>query len=114
MKSKYALSKHRFYELKHFCLQFPEWEALYSVIDGWSEESGTDTSDTTSRYGIQMAELAYKMELVRGTATDVGKQYAEMIFEAAAYGKSPKLLSDQKDFWYYYRLFFWELSKKRL
>lgn len=31
-KSKYYISKHRYYELKHFCLQYPEWKReLYSI-----------------------------------------------------------------------------------
>ena len=25
-KNKYYISKHRYYELKHFCLQYKEWE----------------------------------------------------------------------------------------
>lgn len=27
--NKYWISKHRYYELKHFCLQYPEWKSLY-------------------------------------------------------------------------------------
>lgn len=113
MKNEYVLSKHRFYELKHFCLQFPEWETLYSVTDGWAEEVGQDISDTTSRDGILKAELAHKMELVRNTANSFCGKYSEMVFNYAAYGTKPKLSFWQKDFWYYYRLFFWELSRQK-
>ena len=30
--NKYWISKHRYYELKHFCLQYPEWQKEYSNI----------------------------------------------------------------------------------
>lgn len=28
-KNKWWISKHRYYELKHFCLQYPEWREKY-------------------------------------------------------------------------------------
>lgn len=28
-KNKYWLEKHRYYELKHFCLQYPLWKQAY-------------------------------------------------------------------------------------
>ena len=31
-KSKYWIPRHRYYELKHFCLQYPEWEKLWREI----------------------------------------------------------------------------------
>lgn len=32
-KNRYWLPKHRFYELQHFCLQYPEWEKMYKTLD---------------------------------------------------------------------------------
>ena len=32
-KNKYWISKHRYYELKHFCLQFPIWKQAYASLD---------------------------------------------------------------------------------
>ena len=32
-KNKYYIDKHRCYELKHFCLQYPEWERAYAYLD---------------------------------------------------------------------------------
>ena len=32
-KNKYYIDKHRYYELKHFCLQYPEWKKSYSAFD---------------------------------------------------------------------------------
>ena len=32
-KNPYWIEKHRYYELKHFCLQYPIWRKAYSVLD---------------------------------------------------------------------------------
>ena len=113
MKTEYELSKHRFYELKHFCLQYPEWEHLYSQLDGWAKEIGKNEGDTTSRDGIRRADLAYKMTLVREVCHDICAAYEQEMFDYVILGLKPKLSSDQMDFWHYYRKFFWELSRRR-
>ena len=113
MKIEYELSKHRFYELKHFCLQYPEWEQLYLQLDGWATEIGINQGDTTSRDGIRRADLMYKMTLVREVAHDVCGEYESVIFDYVILGEKPALRVDQRDFWYYYRKFFWELSRRR-
>lgn len=33
VKNKYWIDKHRHYELKHFCLQYPRWKKLYIYLD---------------------------------------------------------------------------------
>ena len=32
-KNKYWINKHRHYELKHFCLQYPTWKKAYVDLD---------------------------------------------------------------------------------
>ena len=115
MKIEYSISKHRFYELKHFCLQYPEWEHLYSLLDGWANEIGMHEGDTTSKEGIRRADLMYNMTLVKETCHDVclGSGYERDIFDLVILGNRPFLTDEQKDFWHYYRLFFWELSKRK-
>lgn len=36
IKNKYWISRHRYYELKHFCLQYTDWKKMYLIL--------TDTS----------------------------------------------------------------------
>lgn len=31
-KNKYYISKHRYYELKHYCLQYPEFKRIYNEL----------------------------------------------------------------------------------
>ena len=113
MKTEYELSKHRFYELKHFCLQYPEWEFQYNLLDGYAKEATVSEGDTTSRDGIRRADLMNKMNLVRNAVFDICEDYSSLIFEYVVLGNKPNLSVDQKDFWYYYRKFFWELSRRK-
>ena len=102
MTSKYELSKHRYYELKHWCLQYPEWQKLYSEING------TGAGDTTSKEGIRLAELNSKMLIVervcRMTDADI---YEELLKTVAMGGKEIPSTS------YIYKKFFWLLDKMK-
>lgn len=33
-KNPYWIGKHRYYELKHFCLQYPIWKKAYNALLG--------------------------------------------------------------------------------
>ena len=116
MKNEYELSKHRFYELKHFCLQYPEWEQEYKQLDGYGRKHEDCGIDTTSLEGLRRMELSYNMQIVNETCSNVCSKagYAVEVFLCVAFGIKPHLIPDQADFWYYYRKFFWELSKKRM
>ena len=37
-KNKYWIEKHRYYELKHFCLQYPIWRKAYAALDGLTSQ----------------------------------------------------------------------------
>lgn len=102
MTNKYDLSKHRFYELKHWCLQYPEWEALYNDIDGYCKQHG----DTTSKDGILLAELYTKMALVRKVCQDTDADISEELLRTVT-GKSIEIPSTS----YIYKRFFWLLDK---
>lgn len=112
MITEYALSKHRFYELKHFCLQYPEWKQLYSDSDGWPEEISKNEGDTTSKDGITRAELWKNMSLILNACKDTGYEEWPMLFN---YISGIDKVSNNKSelFFYYYRKFFWILSKRR-
>ena len=100
MKNEYALSKHRFYELKHFCLQYPEWKKLYSTLDGWSNHKG----DTTSRDGIKRGDIRRNVELIEHCAAITDRDILQYVTEG---------LTIPVELRYSYRKFFWELSKRR-
>lgn len=36
-KNPFYISKHRYYELRHMCLQYPEWKRALKEIDGYKK-----------------------------------------------------------------------------
>ncbi len=99
MKTEYNLSKHRFYELKHFCLQYPEWKRIYENADGWS-----GSGDTTSRDGIKRADIDKFVKLIEHCARITNRDILPFVTEGIP------MLNEMK---YYYSWFFWELSRRR-
>lgn len=78
-KNPYWIGKHRYYELKHFCLQYPIWKKAYDALDGLSKrpqdlevfvKSGQLTSDPTARCAESRLFFADRMELVEQAAID--------------------------------------------
>ena len=100
MKTEYTLSKHRFYELKHFCLQYQEWKELYSDADGWSGKG-----DTTSRDGIKRAEIVRYVKMIEQCAYETGDDTLPLVTTPGITIPSDKL--------YFYKKFFWLLSQIR-
>ena len=100
MKIEYELSKHRYYELKHFCLQYSKWKSDYLDADGWS-----GNGDTTSRDGIRRGDLKTYIEMVEDCARLTGGDILPYVTEEG--------LSLPPEKRYFYRRFFWELSRKR-
>lgn len=127
-KNESYLSRHRYYELKHFCLQYPEWCKLYNAISGLSSyprdfglnEKQHGHSDPTAKAAEKKAELIDKIEMINNVALCV----APDIRIALIKGVTEKLNYEQlrmkyhiwcsRDRYYkYYRQFFWVLDKVR-
>jgi len=124
-KNKYYLPEHRFLELKHFCLQYPEWKARYLEFDsmvryGGGEIRSSDVPDPVA-YAAEKREKYLKlMELVEQTAIAADADLYQYIINAVAYGISFVTLQTKyeipcgKDLFYdRYRKFFWLLDKVR-
>ena len=127
-KNKYYIDKHRHYELKHFCLQYPTWkklhdEALESCISAAKLERESSTnipSDITAKYGIRRARYAEYIKLVEDTARKADEELWYYILRAVTEGLSFPYLKTMmeipcgKDMYYdRYRKFFWLLSEIR-
>ena len=126
-KNKYWISKHRHYELKHFCLQYYTWKKMYSELDGFGRSIDNTTNSKTNIPGdptgscveIKTAYLE-RMDLVRRTAYEADPYLADYIFKAVTENLSYTYLKTKLDIpcgrdMYYdrYRRFFWLLSKAR-
>ena len=127
-KSKYYIDKHRYYELKHFCLQYKEWKKTYAacneaIIFGTTFDrvsSSTGTSDLTAKYAIKKALCAERIKLIEGTLKEADEYLYPYLLKAVTEGLSYPYLKTQmeipcgRDMYYdRYRRFFWLLSEAR-
>lgn len=127
-KNKYYISKHRHYELKHFCLQYPTWKKAYvecldsdismSMTDGVQEASGH--YDPTAGRALTRAYYSKRIEMLEQVARDADKYLWHYILRAVTEGLSYTYMRTKlgipcgKDMYYdRYRRFFWLLSELR-
>lgn len=127
-KNPYWIEKHRYYELKHFCLQYPIWRKAYSALDGLSTQPSdlamfvaTSTlGDPTANCGIARSYYSERMDMIArvAEATDplIGSYILKAVTEGWAYDilKARLKIPCCKDTYYQlYRRFFWLLNKER-
>lgn len=126
--NKYWISKHRYYELKHFCLQYPLWKKMYTsyndpMIFSPSFEERRTTNipvDPTSKYVMEKLYYADHIELIERIAKETDSELHSYILRAVTEGLSYTYLKTKlempcgRDMYYdRYRRFFWLLSKSR-
>lgn len=127
-KNKYWIDKHRHYELKHFCLQYPEWKKAYAEFNdvdiplSMIERIPTSNlpGDPTSKRALMRAHYSDKIKLLEKVALETDIYLHKYILKAVTEGLSYTYLKTRldipcgKDMYYdRYRRFFWLLSKVR-
>ncbi len=127
VKNKYWINRHRYYELKHFCLQYPIWKQLYSELDGLNRHNDADInrekgtiSDPVENCAEKRIFFADRMEMIEKAAKDTCPELSDYILAAVTKGISYDCLKLRmnipccKDVYYdLYRRFFWLLDKAR-
>lgn len=128
-KNKYWIDKHRHYELKHFCLQYPSWKKAYADFDNTSlplsmiERIPTSNipGDPTAKRAMMKSYYAERMKLVEKVALETDNYLHKYILKAVTEGLSYTYLKARlnipcgRDLYYdRYRRFFWLLSKARI
>lgn len=127
-KNKYWISKHRYYELKHFCLQYPEWKKIYSDLSNenlpLSMINATPTTkfpnDPTAQRAMMKVFYSERIKLIEKTALEADPCLYEYIVKGVTEERSYTYLSTAmgipcgKDMYYdRYRRFFWLLNESR-
>lgn len=127
-RNVYHIDRHRYYELKHFCMQYPTWQKEYAELSDVSVKSTsviapTDdnrVSDPTSTLAERLTFYSNRIKMVEQAAesTDevVGKIILKAVVENLSYDKANAKYGVPccKDTYYIlYRKFFWLLSKAR-
>ena len=126
--NKYYIDKHRYYELKHFCLQYSLWKKAYAAIVELSAStpllekvtSSNVDCDMTAKCAIRRAYYSEKINLIETTAKEADEYLWHYIVKGVTEGLSFTHLKTKLDMpcgrdMYYdrYRKFFWLLSEAR-
>lgn len=124
-KNKYWLPKHRYYELKHYCLQYPHWKDLYFRLEFKMEVKndgikGSEPGNPTEHLGVIRADCKRAMELVERTCRDASPELCRYLLRAVTEGvpfvrlQTLYQIPCGKDMYYdAYRKFFYILSQRR-
>ena len=127
-KNKYYIDKHRYYELKHFCLQYKEWKKAYancneSIIFASNLEKTSSSnipSDLTAKYAMRRAQYGDKIKLIERLVKETDEYLYPYILKAVTENLSYTYLKTKleipcgRDMYYdRYRKFFWLLSDAR-
>ena len=125
-KNEYKLSKHRFLELKHMCLQYDEWRDILRSLDGYrggmieihgkrQRLSETDISWVLEKREYYLSQI----ERVEKTAFDTDPSLGKYILYGVTHDVGYDYLLFKmgipccKNVYYkMYRKFFWMLDSK--
>jgi hypothetical protein len=127
-KNKYWIERRRYYELKHFCLQYPMWKKAYAALDSLSRRpfdlaAAAKThaiSDPVAKCAEARSFYLERIEMVERAAAATDAELSDYILkgvsEDVSYGRLKARLKIPccKDTYYeLYRRFFWLLDKER-
>ncbi len=126
--NKYWIEKHRYYELRHFCLQYPMWKKAYAALSGLSKRPAdlellartNKVDDPTAQCVIAQAFYAERIDMVETMARRADLELSGYILRGVTEEISYDWLKNRMDIpcsrdTYYdrYRRFFWLLDKER-
>ena len=127
-KNPYYIERERYYELRHFCRQYPIWKKAYNALDGLSRRPADlelfnhpgQTSDPTFRCVEARERYSRWMLMVEKCAQEADPELYKYIMSYVTKGDAYSVLKmrDQipscKDVFYETaRKFFWLLNKVR-
>lgn len=120
-KNPYYISRHRFYELRHFCLQYDEWKDTLGTLNLYnSDEYTKDYKDPTCNAAVIREECMKNMALIEKIALEADESLSKYIFKSVTEDVSYTYLRNYmnmpagKDMFYdRYRRFYWLLDKYR-
>jgi len=127
-KNPYYLTKHRFYEVYHYAMQYQEWKDEYRTTeqtmrgiayDGVKVKS-SGSGDALERVAIRLTELSEKIEMLEAVAKETDKDLSEYILRGATdeqvtYNYLSMVLHipcSRNTYYSLRRKFYWLLSKR--
>lgn len=127
-KNPMWISKHRYYELKHFCLQYSSWKKQYDILLGKAVRTSSmatpnpidTTVSKTELLAERLATFSNRIRMVDNCIRKLDPILSAYIFEGVTSGRSYDSMNAEysipycKDYYYSeYRKFFWLLDRER-
>lgn len=126
-KNPYWINKHRYYELKHFCLQYDIWNDASKALlglqhnrDGLEIFANSGISNPTERAVIARDFYISRMSMIKSAADLAAQDLADYIIIGVTKGLTYDVLRARysipccrETYYNLYRKFFWNLSKLR-
>ena len=126
-QKEYWIERHRYYELKHFCLQYPIWKKALSTLNGFSKSSinigqvkSNNEISPTEKCAEERLFYSDRIRMLERIAKETDDSLSIYILKAVTEGLSYDCLKAQtnipccKDTYYnLYRRFFWLLNEER-
>lgn len=124
-KSKYYISKHRYYELKHFVQQYPDWVKELREIDSLTKRPvdhiiSNDISDPVLKAVEKRVELSRRIKLITDASNQTDKIIGIYILTAVINNESYERINARSPipccrevYYELYRKFFWLLDQAR-
>ena len=127
-KNEYWIEKHRYYELKHFCLQYPIWRQAYVALESLGGRpkdlaafsKGNSNADPTAKCAEARMFYSERMSMLEKVAKETDEVLWIYILKGVTEGCSYGTLRTKdnipccKDTYYkLQRKFYWLLNKVR-
>ena len=112
------ISRYRYYELKYFCYQYPEWVKEKNALNFFpGGDFCKNVSDPTGELAVRLAELDKKIGTVESCLNETGPEIYAWLKECVISGKSYNVLVSSgvpcgKEYFYKrYKAFFTRLNQ---
>lgn len=126
-KSPYYIPRQRYYELKHFCMQYNDWKKALTLIDIWETSpqhlsgviKGTPPESPTERIALARVYYSRCIDILESCIGKLEGSLAPYILKGVTEGLGYDILRNRgcpccREIYYEcYRYFFWLLSKER-
>ena len=125
-RNEYHIEKHRYYELKHYCLQYNLWKRALLTMNVYPTQEGdkvifsNSNPDPTAELAQKRLQYLDKIEMLDRVALEADPIIGPLVLKGIVLGLSYEALRTRmdvpcgKDFYYIvYRKFFWILDKVR-
>ena len=127
-KNKHWIERHRYYELKHFCLQYPIWVKALASLSLFSNQTdfteifirSGGTGDPTHKAAESREYFIDRINMVEKAAREVDPVLCDFLVVAVTENRSYNYMHTVLDipcckevYYKAYREFFWNLNRLR-